>query len=109
MKKSELFHISPLHDIDPVKILMDDHCTEKEARECVANHTATIFSPEEYVEDVVAQGLLDEELEYFGIESKEDLLALANQGKLSGDGISSGIYFDHDDERNYPYVIVYCL
>lgn len=63
----------------------------------------TIYSVNDYINDIKNNGLLEHELEYWNVENENELTNLFKAGISSGDGIDTGVY------KGCDYVLEWCI
>lgn len=63
----------------------------------------TIYSVNDYINDIKNNGLLEHELEYWNVKNEDELINLFKAGISTGDGIDTGIY------KGCDYVLEWCI
>lgn len=94
-----------IYDFSKKEVLeKTQNLSKYELKEALENSDkVTIYSVNDYINDIENNGLLENELEYWNVKNKNELIELFKSGVSSGDGIDTGIY------KGCDYVLEWCI
>ncbi len=94
-----------IYDFSKKEILeRTQNLSKFELKEALDNpDKVTIYSINDYINDIKNNGLLENVLEYWDVNSESELIELFKTGVSSGEGIDTGIY------QGCDYVLEWCI
>lgn len=104
-KKEGKVYIMNIYDFSKKEILeRTQNLSKFELKEALDNpDKVTIYSINDYINDIKNNGLLENVLEYWDVNSESELIELFKTGVSSGEGIDTGIY------QGCDYVLEWCI
>ena len=104
-KKEGKVYIMNIYDFSKKEILeRTQNLSKFELKEALDNpDKVTIYSINDYINDIKNNGLLENVLEYWDVNSESEFIELFKTGVSSGEWIDTGIY------QGCDYVLEWCI